>query len=68
MNKPVGVDCCFIREKIEIRDVKLAYTNIDDQIVDFVTKGVTRRQVNAVLFKLGMVNISAPAQGKVLMK
>lgn len=64
----MGVDCCFIREKIEIRDVKLAYTNIDDQIVDFVTKGVTRRQVNAVLFKLGMVNIYAPAQGKVLMK
>lgn len=64
----MGVDCCFIREKIEIRDVKLAYTNIDDQIVDFVTKGVTRRQVNAVLFKLGMVNISAPALGKVLMK
>lgn len=64
----MGVDCCFIREKIEIRDVKLAYTNIDDQIVDFVTTGVTRRQVNAVLFKLGMVNISAPAQGKVLMK
>lgn len=55
--KHVGVDCHFTMEKFE--DVVLSYTSRVDQIVDFLTKAISRKQLNDVMSKLGMVNIYA---------
>lgn len=53
----VGVDCYFIREKIEEKDVKLAYTSVMIRLQYFLTEGVTRRQLSDVLSKLDIENI-----------
>lgn len=44
-------------EKFE--DVVLSYTSRVDQMVDFVTKAISRKQFNDVMSKWGMVNIYA---------
>ena len=59
--KHVEVDCHFIREKIQSEDVVLSYINTDEQMADFLKKPVGAKQLNDVLFKLGIVNIHAPA-------
>ena len=56
----VGVDCYFIRERIEEKDVKLAFTSVMIRLQYFLT-GVIRRQLSDVLSKLDIVNIYAPA-------
>lgn len=50
-------------EKFE--DVVLSYTSRVDQIVDFLTKAISRKQLNDVMSKLGMVNIYASTWGEV---
>ena len=59
--KHVEVDCHFIREKIQSEDVVLSYINTNEQMAYFLTMSVGRKQLNNVLFKLGIVNIDAPA-------
>lgn len=36
--KQAGVDCHFIGEKIENKDIKLEYVHRDEQLADFLTK------------------------------
>eukprot|EP00268_Persea_americana_P007992 TRINITY_DN13066_c2_g1_i2.p1 TRINITY_DN13066_c2_g1~~TRINITY_DN13066_c2_g1_i2.p1 ORF type:complete len:118 (-),score=20.16 TRINITY_DN13066_c2_g1_i2:407-760(-) len=41
--KNVEVDCHFIREKTDEKDMVLAYTSTVDQLADFLTKEVSRK-------------------------
>lgn len=43
--KHVEVDCHFIKEKIEGKDVVLVYTNTTNQIADFLTKDVNKNKL-----------------------
>lgn len=55
--KLVRVDCQIIRKKIEEKDVIMAYRSIVRQIGYYLTKAISKKQLNDVLSKLDTVNI-----------
>lgn len=56
----------FIREKVENKEIKPKYMNMDEQLEDFLLKAVPRSKLSDALSKLGIVDIYAPARGGVL--
>lgn len=59
--KHVGIDCHFIREKVEVKDMVLAYASKYDQVADILTEEMSRKHLNNILSKLPVVNIYTPA-------
>ena len=59
--KHIEVDCHFIREKVTRQEVVLMPTHTADQLADFLTKSVTKKQLTSVFSKLGIVDIYSPA-------
>ena len=59
--KHIEVDKHFIKEKIESKEVCLTYVLSKQQVVDILTKGLHRSEFEALVDKLGMINIYSPA-------
>lgn len=55
--KHTDLDCHFIREEIKRKEIQLDYANKYDQVVDFLTKAVTKKELSNVLSKSSIGNI-----------
>ncbi|GAA0169378.1 hypothetical protein LIER_23881 [Lithospermum erythrorhizon] len=59
--KHVEVDRHFIKEKIERKIIKIPHVPTRQQLTDILTKGLSEKQYNVFLSKLGLINIYRPA-------
>ena len=58
--KHVEIDRHFIKDKLEVKIVKLPFVKSEDQLVDVLTKAVFSRVFYNYLGKLGIENIYTP--------
>jgi hypothetical protein len=58
--KHIEVDCHFIREKIQDKEIETPYVKSNDQLADMFNKSLPPKQLNATLCKLGMINLYMP--------
>ena len=59
--KHVEVDRYFIKEKIKEGIVEFSFVPSFQQVADVLTKGLPRQQFEALVDKLGMINIHSLA-------
>ena len=59
--KHVEVDRHFIKKKIDRGIINIKYVQIDHQLADILTKGLSERVFDFLVNKLGLVNIYSPA-------
>lgn len=59
--KHVEMDCYFVRERVESKEICTMPINSKLQLTDLLTKGLGAAQLNFLLGKLGVVNLHAPA-------
>jgi hypothetical protein len=55
--KHIEVDCHFIREKIQSKEIKTPYVKSGDQLTDIFTKGLDPKLFQENIDKLGMINV-----------
>lgn len=60
ITKHVEIDRVFIKEKIDGRIIEILHIRTKSQIVDILTKAVSRHVFERFLFKLGMCDIYSP--------
>jgi hypothetical protein len=58
--KHVEVDRHFIKENLDVRIVQFPYIQSKSQLVNVLTKVVSRKAFHDIIDKLGMINIYAP--------
>ncbi|GJY33994.1 secreted RxLR effector protein 161-like protein [Tanacetum coccineum] len=58
--KHVKMDCYFVRERVESKEVEPLSVKSTMQIVDLLTKGLGTNQLRFLLDKLGVRNLHAP--------
>ena len=58
--KHIEIDCHFVREKIQNKDITLQYTRTEDQLADLFTKSLRGSRVTTLCNKLGLFDIYAP--------
>ncbi|KAJ0924954.1 putative RNA-directed DNA polymerase [Helianthus annuus] len=58
--KHVEMDCCFVRERVEAKEILPMAINTKDQIADVFTKPLGTQNLQALLGKLGIINLHAP--------
>ncbi|GKD39570.1 secreted RxLR effector protein 161-like protein, partial [Tanacetum coccineum] len=58
--KHVEIDCYFVRERIESKEIILMKISSKLQIVDLLTKGLLTHQLQFLLGKIGITNLHAP--------
>jgi hypothetical protein len=58
-SKHIAIKYHYVREKIEIGDVKLTYVETDENISDIFTKGLPRKQHEKLRSKLGVHELSS---------
>lgn len=59
--KHIEVDCQFIREDYTKKKIQLEHASMKDQIADFLTNAMIKKQLYDVLSKLDIVNVYLPA-------
>eukprot|EP00268_Persea_americana_P005007 TRINITY_DN11664_c0_g2_i3.p1 TRINITY_DN11664_c0_g2~~TRINITY_DN11664_c0_g2_i3.p1 ORF type:complete len:108 (+),score=12.01 TRINITY_DN11664_c0_g2_i3:1376-1699(+) len=59
--KQIEVDCQFTREDYTKLKIQLEYASMKDQIAEFLTNAMIKKQLYDVLSKLDIVNIHLPA-------
>ncbi|WMV20385.1 hypothetical protein MTR67_013770 [Solanum verrucosum] len=59
--KHIEIDCHFIRDKMKVGLVQIAYIHTQQQLVDLLTKGLGHAQHLHLLSKLGVLNILHPS-------
>lgn len=59
--KHIEVDCHFVREKLEAKEICTPYVSSYNQLADIFTKPLPRTTANRICSKLGMGDIYAPA-------
>ncbi|KAM0068894.1 putative RNA-directed DNA polymerase [Helianthus debilis subsp. tardiflorus] len=57
--KHVEMDCCFVRERVEAKEILPMAINTTDQIADVFTKPLGTQNLQALLGKLGIINLHA---------
>ena len=57
----IEVDCHFVREKVASKVLLTPFVRSDAQLADILTKASSRPRLQAMLGKLGMCDIYAPA-------
>ncbi|GAA0162849.1 hypothetical protein LIER_18854 [Lithospermum erythrorhizon] len=57
----VEVDRHFINEKLEDKIIRIVHVPTGQQLTDILTKGLSEKQYNRLLSKLGLINIYRPA-------
>lgn len=58
--KHVEMDCYFVRERVESKEIVPRSINTNLQIADLLTKGLGMKQLSFLLDKLGVRNLHAP--------
>jgi hypothetical protein len=51
------VDCHFIREKIQSKEIEAPYVKSGDQLADIFTKELDSKSFQENIDKLGMINV-----------
>lgn len=59
--KHIEMDCYFVRERTESKEVDPLYVNSKDRIVDLFTKAHVSRQLKLLLDKFDVCNLHAPS-------
>ncbi|MFV0960702.1 Ty1/Copia family ribonuclease HI, partial [Klebsiella pneumoniae] len=62
--KHIEIDCHFIREKIVAGEIKTPHTQSCDEVVDALTKGVSKPKLNNFKFKWECLDIHSPLEGE----
>jgi hypothetical protein len=58
--KHIEIDCHYIREKIQSKEIKTPYIPSQNQLADIFTKSLTKFQFQNILSNLGSFNIYEP--------
>ncbi|KAI3680226.1 hypothetical protein L2E82_50551 [Cichorium intybus] len=58
--KHVEMDCYFVRERVESKEVRPTYIDTKHQIADLLTKPLGAQHLRSLLVKLGMQDLHAP--------
>ncbi len=58
--KHIEIDCHFVREKIQSKDIEAVHTFSNQQVADVLTKALGQEQFENLTTKLGIRNIHAP--------
>nr|GEX92689.1 hypothetical protein [Tanacetum cinerariifolium] len=58
--KHIEMDCYFVRERVESKEISPTYIKSRLQIVDLLTKSLGGQQLSFLLNKLGITNLHAP--------
>ena len=59
--KHIEVDCHYIREKVQAKEIEVPYVKSQDQLADIFTKGLMPKAFNEILGKLGLIDIYSPS-------
>jgi hypothetical protein len=59
--KYIEVDCHFIREKLQSKEIEAPFVRSKDQLADIFTKGLEPRMIENNTYKLGVINIYTPS-------
>ena len=59
--KHIEVDCHFVREKLQAKEIETPFVRSEEQLADVFTKGLTRKAFENILSKLGMYDIYLPS-------
>nr|GEZ83613.1 putative copia-type protein [Tanacetum cinerariifolium] len=59
--KHVEMDCLFVRERVETRDIEPKQIKSKLQLVDLLTKGLGKQQLRSLLNKMGIRDLHAPS-------
>ena len=59
--KHIEVDCHFIREKIQAKEIETPYVRSEDQLADVFTKGLDPKPFEKIVSKLGLIDIYNPS-------
>jgi hypothetical protein len=58
--KHIEVDCHFVREKIQSKEIETSYVKSEDQLADAFTKGLELKPFRRNIDKLGMIDPYSP--------
>lgn len=58
--KHVEMDCYFVRERVESKEVKPLHIDTKSQVADLFTKALGAKHLQSLLNKLGICNLHAP--------
>ena len=59
--KHIEVDCHYIREKVQAKEIEVPYVKSQDQLADIFTKGLMPRSFCGIINKLGLIDIYSPS-------
>jgi len=59
--KHIEVDCHFIREKVQAKEIETPYVKSEDQLADILTKGLDPSSFEKISSKLGLYDIYIPS-------
>jgi hypothetical protein len=58
--KHIEIDCHFVREKIQAKEIEAPFVRSKDQLADIFTKGLEPRPFEENTSKLGLIDIYNP--------
>jgi hypothetical protein len=59
--KHIEVDCHFVREKVQAKEIETPYVKSEDQLADVFTKGLDPGPFEKITSKLGLYDIYIPS-------
>jgi hypothetical protein len=59
--KHIEVDCHFIREKVQSKEIETPFVKSEDQLVDIFIKGLSVNTFNNISNKLGLYDLYHPS-------
>ena len=59
--KHIEIDCHFIREKVQAKEIETPYVKSQDQLADVFTKGLIPKAFEEITRKLGLIDIYNPS-------
>ncbi|KAJ3704631.1 hypothetical protein LUZ61_008336 [Rhynchospora tenuis] len=59
--KHIEVDCHFIRERIQAKEIETPYVKSKDQLADIFTKGLSIKAFEDISYKLGLYDFYKPS-------
>ncbi|KAJ3696659.1 hypothetical protein LUZ61_000364 [Rhynchospora tenuis] len=60
MTKHIEVDCHFIRDQVQSREIETPFVKSENQLADILTKGLSTKSFDGILDKLGLIDIYNP--------
>jgi hypothetical protein len=55
--KHIEIDCHFVREKIQSKEIETPFVKSEDQLADILTKGLNVKAFENISCKLGLYNL-----------